>query len=72
MRSLGTSVYLLSISVGMYLAGALNMAVAAASPHDPWLANNTLYGRYDMCVVGGWAVGASAGVVGAARVLQRC
>lgn len=48
MRSLGTSVYLLSISVGMYLAGALNMAIAAAAPNDPWLANNTLYGHYDM------------------------
>jgi hypothetical protein len=48
MRSLGTSVYLLSISVGMYLAGGLNMAVAASSPADPWLANNTLYGKYDM------------------------
>jgi hypothetical protein len=48
MRSLGTSVYLLSISVGMYMAGALNMAIAAAAPKDPWLANNTLYGHYDL------------------------
>lgn len=47
MRSLGTSVYLLSISVGMYLAGALNMAIAAAAPHDPWLANNPMFGHYD-------------------------
>lgn len=47
MRSLGQSVYLLTVAVGTYLASALNTAVAAASPHDLWVANNPLLGHYD-------------------------
>ena len=62
MRSLGTSVYLLSISVGMYMAGALNMAIAAAAPQDPWLANNTLFGHYDWWVSGSALWRAAAGI----------
>jgi hypothetical protein len=62
MRSLGTSVYLLSISVGMYMAGALNMAIAAAAPQDPWLANNTLNGHYDWWVAGSALCSAAASV----------
>ncbi len=49
MRSLGASVYLLSIAVGTYLASALNVAVAAASPGDLWIADNPLFGHYDWC-----------------------
>jgi hypothetical protein len=47
MRSLGTSVYLLTVAVGTYLASALNIIVAAASPHDLWVADNPLFGHYD-------------------------
>lgn len=49
MRSLGTSVYLLTVAVGTYLASALNIIVAAASPHDLWVSDNPLYGHYDWC-----------------------
>jgi hypothetical protein len=47
MRSLGTSVYLLTVAVGTYLASALNIIVAAASPHDLWVSDNPLFGHYD-------------------------
>jgi hypothetical protein len=47
MRSLGTSVYLLTIAIGTYLASALNKIVAAASPVDLWVADNPLFGHYD-------------------------
>lgn len=49
MRSLGTSVYLLTVAVGTYLASALIIIVAAASPHDLWVSDNPLYGHYDWC-----------------------
>lgn len=48
MRSLGSAVNLLTTAVGVYLASGLNMAVAAASPHDEWVADNPLYGHYDL------------------------
>jgi hypothetical protein len=47
MRSLGASVYLLTVAVGTYLASGLNVLVAAASPHDTWVSNNPLFGHYD-------------------------
>eukprot|EP00879_Flechtneria_rotunda_P000926 GHRR01001055.1.p1 GENE.GHRR01001055.1~~GHRR01001055.1.p1 ORF type:complete len:523 (+),score=105.75 GHRR01001055.1:1216-2784(+) len=47
MRSLGTSVYLLTVAVGTYMASALNMLVTVASPNDLWVANNPLFGHYD-------------------------
>ncbi|WIA14658.1 hypothetical protein OEZ85_003160 [Tetradesmus obliquus] len=47
MRSLGASVYLLTVAVGTYLASGLNVMVAAASPHDTWVSNNPLLGHYD-------------------------
>ncbi|KAF6260843.1 POT family-domain-containing protein [Scenedesmus sp. NREL 46B-D3] len=47
MRSLGASVYLLTVAVGTYLASGLNVMVAAASPHDTWVSNNPLFGHYD-------------------------
>jgi hypothetical protein len=47
MRSIGTSVYLLTIAFGTYLASALNVIVAAASPTDTWVAHNPLSGHYD-------------------------
>lgn len=48
MRSLGTSVYLLTVAVGTYMASALNIIVAAASPHDLWVSDNPLFGHYDL------------------------
>lgn len=54
MRSLGASIYLLSVAVGMYLSSALNVAVAAATAKDLWIADNPLYGHYDwwgMCAL---------------------
>lgn len=48
MRSLGTSVYLLTVAVGTYLASALNIIVAAASPVDLWVSDNPLFGHYDL------------------------
>lgn len=48
MRSLGTSVYLLTVAVGTYLASALNIIVAAASPRDLWVSDNPLFGHYDL------------------------
>jgi peptide/histidine transporter 3/4 len=54
MRSLGTSFYLLTMAIGTYLASALNIIVAAASPRDLWVADNPLFGHYDWyfwCVV---------------------
>ncbi len=50
MRSVGTSVYLLSVAIGTYLASALNIIVASASPKDLWVADNPLFGHYDWCV----------------------
>jgi hypothetical protein len=47
MRSLGASVYLLTVAVGTYLASGLNVMVAAAAPHDTWVSNNPLFGHYD-------------------------
>uniref|UniRef100_A0A383VGU9 Major facilitator superfamily (MFS) profile domain-containing protein n=1 Tax=Tetradesmus obliquus TaxID=3088 RepID=A0A383VGU9_TETOB len=47
MRSLGTSFYLLTVAVGTYLASALNIIVASASPVDLWVADNPLFGHYD-------------------------
>jgi hypothetical protein len=38
MRALGTSVYLLSVAVGTYLASALNIIVAKAFPDNLWVA----------------------------------
>lgn len=54
MRSLGTSFYLLSVAVGTYLASALNIIVASASPVDLWVADNPLFGHYDWWVSGCW------------------
>lgn len=47
MRSLSTSVYLLTMAIGTYLASALNIIVASASPNDMWVAENPLFGHYD-------------------------
>jgi hypothetical protein len=47
MRSLGTSFYLLTMAIGTYLASALNIIVASASPVDLWVADNPLFGHYD-------------------------
>ncbi|KAF8061421.1 APC8 [Scenedesmus sp. PABB004] len=48
MRSLGASVYLLTVAVGTYAGSALNAVVAAAAPGDArWVADNPLFGRYD-------------------------
>lgn len=47
MRSLGTSVYLLSIAIGTYMVSALNIIVTAISPIDWWVADNPLFGHYD-------------------------
>lgn len=47
MRSLGTAMYLLTMAVGTYLASALNIVVAAASPKDLWVSDNPLFGHYD-------------------------
>jgi peptide/histidine transporter 3/4 len=47
MRSLGTSFYLLTMAIGTYLASALNIIVASASPTDLWVADNPLFGHYD-------------------------
>lgn len=47
MRSLGTAMYLLTMAVGTYLASALNIIVAAASPKDLWVSDNPLFGHYD-------------------------
>lgn len=48
MRSLGTSFYLLTVAIGTYLASALNIIVAAASPApNLWVADNPLFGHYD-------------------------
>lgn len=49
-RALGSSINLLTTAVGTYLAGALNSGVAAAAAGDPWVADNPLYGHYDMWV----------------------
>ncbi|KAI8467277.1 MAG: POT family-domain-containing protein [Monoraphidium minutum] len=46
-RALGSSINLLTTAVGTYLAGGLNMAIAAATRGDPWVADNPLYGAYD-------------------------
>lgn len=62
MRSLGTSVYLLSIAVGTYMASSLNKAVAAGTAGDPWLADNPLAGHYDRYF---WL---NAGILGAGLV----
>jgi peptide/histidine transporter 3/4 len=47
-RALGASLNLLTTAVGTYLAGALNALVAAATAKDPWVADNPLFGRYDL------------------------
>ena len=47
-RALGSSINLLTTAIGTYLAGALNMGIAAATAKDPWVADNPLYGRYDL------------------------
>ncbi|KAF8073093.1 NPF8.3 [Scenedesmus sp. PABB004] len=63
MRSLGTSVYLLTVAVGTYLASALNIIVAAASPVDLWVSDNSLFGHYD------WYFWLNAGIIAVGLVL---
>jgi hypothetical protein len=47
-RALGSSINLLTTAIGTYLAGALNMGIAAATVKSPWVADNPLYGHYDL------------------------
>lgn len=47
-RALGSSINLLTTAIGTYLAGALNSGIAAATKADPWVADNPLYGSYDL------------------------
>jgi hypothetical protein len=42
--------------VGTYLASALNIAIAAGTRADPWVADNPLYGHYDWYAEG-WVGG---------------
>jgi hypothetical protein len=46
-RALGSSLNLLTTAVGTYMAGALNMGIAAATAQSPWVADNPLFGHYD-------------------------
>jgi hypothetical protein len=41
MRAISASFYLLSVAIGTYMASALNIIVAAASPNDLWVAGET-------------------------------
>ncbi|KIZ04318.1 hypothetical protein MNEG_3635 [Monoraphidium neglectum] len=47
-RALGSSINLLTTAIGTYLAGALNIAIAGATTADPWVADNPMYGHYDL------------------------
>jgi hypothetical protein len=42
MRALGASFYLLSVAIGTYMAGALNIIIAAAAKDDVWVADNPM------------------------------
>eukprot|EP00775_Hariotina_reticulata_P010432 gene10432-10590_t len=63
MRSLGTSFYLLTVAVGTYMASALNIIVAAASPNDLWVADNPIFGHYD------WYFWLNAGILAAGLIV---
>ncbi len=46
MRALGTSMYLLTVCVGTYMAVALNLIIGAITDGS-WIASNPIYGHYD-------------------------
>jgi len=59
MRALGASFYLLSVAIGTYLAGALNLIVASIFPNDLWVAGGlpTPSGGWGLGWGGGWRLG---------------